>query len=76
VHSNRQELFDPQAIGFEFSIEQIELRAVDLQPDLFHDWACETDSLGSTVPQTRNPHQTVVSQGLKMNTDAPAGGKR
>jgi hypothetical protein len=34
-------LFDPEALGFEFTLEQIELRALDLQPDLFHDWAVE-----------------------------------
>jgi hypothetical protein len=62
VRRNQHELFDPEALGFEFSIEQIELRALDLEPDLFHDWASEPDSLGSAVPQTRNTHQTVVSQ--------------
>ena len=62
VHQNQQELFDPVALGFEFTLEQIELRALDLQPDLFHDWASEPDNLGVAVPQTRNTHQTVVSQ--------------
>jgi hypothetical protein len=41
VRSGQQEKFDPQALGFEFTLEQIELRALDLQPDLFHDWAME-----------------------------------
>jgi hypothetical protein len=41
VHTNRQEEYDPQALGFEFTIAQIELRALDLVPDLFHDWAVE-----------------------------------
>jgi hypothetical protein len=27
VHQNRQEQFDPKALGFEFTLEQIELRA-------------------------------------------------
>jgi hypothetical protein len=62
VRSGRQEEFDPEALGFEFTIEQIEMQALDLQPDLFHDWASEPDSLGSAVPQTRNTHQTIVSQ--------------
>jgi hypothetical protein len=41
VHTNRQEEYDPEALGFEFTIAQIELRALDLQPDLFHDWAVQ-----------------------------------
>jgi len=41
VRGSRQEEFDPKTLGFEFTIEQIELRALDLQPDLFHDWAME-----------------------------------
>jgi hypothetical protein len=32
---------------FEFTIEQIELRAIDLQPDLFHDGACEQVNRGN-----------------------------
>jgi hypothetical protein len=41
VHQNRQEEYDPEALGFEFTIEQIEVRAIEIQPDLFHDWAVE-----------------------------------
>jgi hypothetical protein len=41
VHTKRQEEYDPEALGFEFTLEQIERRALDLQPDLFHDWAVE-----------------------------------
>ena len=41
VRANRQAEYDPAALGFEFTLEQIELRALDLQPDLFHDWAVE-----------------------------------
>jgi hypothetical protein len=44
VHQNRHEEFDPEALGFEITIEQIELRALDLQPDLFLDWAVKQDS--------------------------------
>jgi hypothetical protein len=43
VHQNQHGLFDPEALGFEFTIEQIELRALDLQPDLFHDWAVDAE---------------------------------
>ena len=39
VRGNKQEQFDPEALGFEFTLEQIEVRAIELQPDLFHDWA-------------------------------------
>jgi len=45
VHQNRQQEYDPEALGFEFTIEQIELRALDLQPDLFHDWAVEQEQV-------------------------------
>jgi hypothetical protein len=41
VHQNRQEEYDPEALGFEFTLEQIEVRAIDIEPDLFHDWAVE-----------------------------------
>src|SRR3974390_929076 len=44
VHQNRHAEFDPEALGFEFTLEQIELRAIDIQPDLFHDWAAEQHS--------------------------------
>jgi hypothetical protein len=30
--------WDPQKFGFEFTVEQVELRAVELQPHLFADW--------------------------------------
>ena len=33
VHQNRHEEFDPQALGFEFTLEQIELRARQLGTD-------------------------------------------
>jgi hypothetical protein len=41
VHQNRQEEFDPEALGFEFTLEQIEVRAIEIEPDLFHEWAME-----------------------------------
>jgi hypothetical protein len=41
VRSGRQEEFDPEALGFEFTIEEIEMRALDLEPDLFRNWAAE-----------------------------------
>ena len=43
VHQNQHDLFDPEALGFEFTVEQIELRALDLQPDLFLDWAVDAE---------------------------------
>src|SRR3974390_1839450 len=53
VHQNRHEEFDPEALGFEFTLEQIEVRAIELQPDLFDDyWAAEQASDGNAVPQT------------------------
>ena len=52
VHQNKHALYDPEALGFEFSIAQIELRALDLEPDLFQDWVTEQENLDRTVPQT------------------------
>ena len=46
---NQHELLDPEALGFDFTIEQIELRALDLEPDLFHDWAA--DAVAQTLPR-------------------------
>jgi hypothetical protein len=31
--------WEPQPLGFEFTIEQIEQRALDIEPDLFREWA-------------------------------------
>ena len=44
VLANQHDLFDPEALGFEFTVEQIEVRAIELQPNLFHDWAADTAS--------------------------------
>jgi len=55
VHQNKHELYDPEALGFEFTIAQIEVRAIELQPDLFQDWAAEQENLSSAVPQTLGP---------------------
>jgi hypothetical protein len=41
VHEQRHEEFDPAAFGFEFSIADIELRAMHLDPDLFADYERE-----------------------------------
>jgi hypothetical protein len=39
VHEDRQDDFDdPAKLGFEFSLGQIEVRAMELDPDLFADW--------------------------------------
>ena len=43
VRGNQHEQFNPEALGFEFTIEQIEMRALDFEPDLFHDWAAEQE---------------------------------
>jgi hypothetical protein len=39
VHEGRHTKWEPKENGFEFSIQQIELRALDIQPDLFREWA-------------------------------------
>jgi hypothetical protein len=51
VHQNRQEEYDPEALGFEFTLEQIEVRAIDIEPDLFHDWAMEQGGAGVSACQ-------------------------
>src|SRR6185312_4104995 len=44
VHEERHNDFEPVELGFDFSIEQIEVRAIDLKPDLFADWDPASDS--------------------------------
>jgi len=41
VHEDRHEDFEPSAFGFEFSLEEIELRAMHLDPFLFADYERE-----------------------------------
>jgi hypothetical protein len=41
VHEDRHQEWEPVANGFEFSMEQIELRALEIDPDLFHEWAMQ-----------------------------------
>ena len=38
VHEERHDDFDPEALGFEFSMTEIELRAMDIKPDLFAEY--------------------------------------
>jgi hypothetical protein len=38
VYEKRHEEFDPAALGFEFSLAEIELRAMDIDPNLFADY--------------------------------------
>jgi hypothetical protein len=49
VHTNRQEEYDPETLGVEFTTEQIQLRALDLQPDLFDEWAVEQNGSAASV---------------------------
>jgi hypothetical protein len=39
VHDGTNAEWDPKPLGFEFTMAQIELRALDIQPDLFEEWA-------------------------------------
>ena len=41
VREDRHELFEPAAFGFEFSLDDIEMRAMDIKPDLFADYERE-----------------------------------
>ncbi len=38
VGEERNDEWEPEQFGFEFSIEQIEVRAIELKPDLFNAW--------------------------------------
>ena len=61
VRQHQQESFDPEALGFEFTLEQIELRALELEPDLFADWAVEQDSYRNVMASILGPeHQEPV----------------
>jgi len=58
VHQRQHESFDPEALGFEFTLGQIELRALELEPDLFADWAVEQDSYRNVIASIVGPeHQ-------------------
>ncbi|MBV9761163.1 MAG: hypothetical protein JO340_11415 [Acidobacteriaceae bacterium] len=41
VHEERHELWEPDENGFEFSMEEVEVRALEIEPDLFAEWALE-----------------------------------
>ncbi|HTU44981.1 MAG TPA: hypothetical protein VMF91_07960 [Bryobacteraceae bacterium] len=41
VHEERHHLWEPDENGFEFSLEQVEVRALEIEPDLFAAWAEE-----------------------------------
>jgi hypothetical protein len=41
VHEGSHETWEPMQNGFEFSIAEVELRALDIDPDLFAEWAEE-----------------------------------
>jgi hypothetical protein len=38
VQEGRHDEWEPEDFGFEFSLEQVEVRAIDLEPDLFAGW--------------------------------------
>ncbi|HTU45746.1 MAG TPA: hypothetical protein VMF91_11825 [Bryobacteraceae bacterium] len=41
VHEERHSEWEPEENGFEFSIEEVEVRAIEIEPDLFAEWAEE-----------------------------------
>ncbi|MBV9083224.1 MAG: hypothetical protein JOZ62_11140 [Acidobacteriaceae bacterium] len=41
VHDDRHTKWDPRQNGFEFPMAEIELRALDIEPDLFAEWAAD-----------------------------------
>ncbi len=38
VHEDRHEVWEPGQNGFEFSMEEVEVRAIEIEPDLFAAW--------------------------------------
>src|SRR5262249_45252193 len=46
VRRNQQEQFDPKALGFEFTLQQIEARAMELQRAPFNPWSAEKPETG------------------------------
>lgn len=38
VHEKRHDQWEPEHFGFEFSLEEIEVRAIDIKPNLFADY--------------------------------------
>ena len=38
VSEDRHDKWEPKDFGFEFSLEQVEVRAIELKPDLFADY--------------------------------------
>jgi hypothetical protein len=51
VRAHRQAEYDAKALGFEFTLEQIEVRAIEIEPDLFHEWAMEQGGAGVSACQ-------------------------
>ena len=46
VDERREHDFNPEKLGFEFSLEEIEVRALGIKPDLFrHEWNLDPDPL-------------------------------
>jgi hypothetical protein len=41
VHAGNHDAWEPSENGFEFSMQEVELRALDIDPDLFAEWAEE-----------------------------------
>jgi hypothetical protein len=39
AHEGTNAEWDPRMLGFEFSVEQVEMRALEIEPDLFEEWA-------------------------------------
>jgi hypothetical protein len=52
VHEERHHLWEPDENGFEFSLTEVELRALDIEPDLFAEWAEENAALENAAQQT------------------------
>ena len=41
VHRKKHQEWEPENFGFEFSMAQVELRALEIEPDLFAEWAAQ-----------------------------------
>ena len=55
VHEDRHELWEPDENGFEFSLEEVEVRAIEIEPDLFAEWAEANAALENAATKNTTP---------------------
>lgn len=56
AHEERHHLWQPAENGFEFSLEQVEVRALEIEPHLFAEWAEENAAREKAARKTGLPN--------------------